>query len=233
MEALRKAAAMSGKQGSNRSEEKETPKRKKSSNQSSPAASPCRTTPKFRRGVPLSESVFCEATSPLANKLSPSRGTKIMENGLEAHVCNHDDDRTLVHYGSGHFTEKKMKQKNYPTNCVTCKRRFFQGRGKLPEGCVRVNDEVTNLVWACPNCVNHRDHPCMHAKCTGCKTGAEKSGHPKRNRRQRQLVNPGEVLEKDGGGNSVIVPEGEHNKNKRKRVAAARKNNGNNKLRKS
>ena len=223
IDALRKVYSQ-GSRGEKDSEKTSRNKRTKTTVPPSPE-SPYRESPKFKRGVPLSESGYCQVVSPLATVASPPRNTKTMENGRKAYICRHNNDSTLGQWGVGYWTDKLMSLKNYPTNCAGCGKRFSQGR-KVPEGCVRVDNN--NPAWCCNNAMNHRDHKCTYAKCFGCVVGAtiareEKEGRPKRKKQPRQIVNPGESVEVGADGEEVIVPAGESAKNRRRHAAAAAK----------
>lgn len=169
---------------------------------------------------------MCHAVSPFASKLSPPRSNKRMNNGHCPYVCRHDVATELIIFNDQHFTEKLMQQDNYPNRCAECKRPFSTGRKTKNDKFARVN--TNSPVYCCPNAMNHRDHKCVFARCSDCETGAlaKQTGYSSRKRKQALHLNPGETLEVDSRGNSVIVPSDEHQKNIKKREAAMRTSSG-------
>ena len=230
VDTLKKAAEMSQRNKTN-SSQRSQPKRQQSSSkkqQGEPTPStpsPYKRSTQFKRKVPLSELGLCEVVSPLANTLSP-RSEKRMENGHCPHICNHDNAlpnvRGLVKHGPLYFSSVRMQLDNYPTHCAVCKKLFATGRKVKNFQFARVN--ANNPAHCCLNAMNHRDHPCVHAKCNACVAGALSAqvGRSKRKRTQSNIVQPGESVEVGADGEVVVVPEGESARNRRK-LAASKK----------
>ena len=116
------------------------------------------------------------------NDLRPGqRSPQRMENNTYCYGCDHDNLGNIVDCEKNSFTERRMEQRNYPTQCNDCKKSFLK---------IKITDMLK--VRCCKNAINHREHKCVWAVCAPCyDTRAEKledSNGRRSRKRQRTLL---------------------------------------------
>ena len=135
---------------------------------------------------------------------------KKMDDGLVCKPCNHDDYEAFMPWDHTYCAEAYIaKTTNVPRRCVgVCNKPFGVGKNLDVSKYVKVTR--SSPVYLCKN-AGCEDHDCLFALCTGCRTkhilrvndakekGSGDTRGGERNREKRQVVNPGEVLNKKTG----------------------------------
>ena len=84
--------------------------------------------------------------------------------------CNHQDLRLFraLNNGTGYFKEKYLqKNKNYPSECVQCGKKFVDKAAKKVNEKTEYKVGNKTPVWACEN-ADKGHHKCKHAFCNVC-----------------------------------------------------------------